>query len=89
MSRSPAGPQPSGETAVLIGIPPDIEQVRKADAAQALTWRYELRAALALLMADTSWQVTGFARSGWYLLERRAVTDNDLLGDVAGKGSTR
>ena len=64
-------PPASGEQAVLIEIPPDIEQVRKADAAQALSWRYELRAALALLMADKSWHVTGFARSGWYLLERR------------------
>lgn len=61
----------SGAQASVIGIPPDIERVRKSDAAQALAWRYQLRAALALMMADKSWHVTGFARSGWYLLERR------------------
>ncbi len=67
-----AGRQPSsGERAVVIGIPPDIERLRQADPAQALAWRYELRAALALMMADNSWQVTGFARAGWYLLEGR------------------
>ena len=45
--------------------------VRRADPALALSWRYALRSTLALLMADSSWKVTGFARSGWYLLERR------------------
>jgi predicted GNAT superfamily acetyltransferase len=77
LSVGPAGepvtgrPPPSGERTVLIEIPPDIERVRKVDAAQALAWRYELRAALALMIPDKSWHVTGFARSGWYLLERR------------------
>ena len=66
----PGQPPPSGETAILVGIPPDIEGMRRTDPALALSWRYELRTALAPLMADTSWQVTGFARSGWYLLER-------------------
>lgn len=62
---------PSGDGPVLIGIPPDIEQVRRDEAERALAWRYELRAALAPLMMEKSWQVSGFARSGWYLLERR------------------
>jgi len=72
----PGRPPPSGETTILLGIPPDIEAMRRTDPERALAWRYELRAALAFLMADTSWQVTGFARSGWYLLERRAPADS-------------
>jgi predicted GNAT superfamily acetyltransferase len=77
LAPGPAGepvsdaPASSGGRFALIGIPPDIERVRMVDAALALTWRYQLRAALALMMADKSWLVTGFARSGWYLLERR------------------
>ncbi len=61
----------AGDAAVLVGIPADIEAVRRSDPAVALAWRYHLRATLSSLMADKSWQVTGFARSGWYLLERR------------------
>ena len=60
----------AGEDTILIGIPADIESLRRTDPATALAWRQQLRAALAELVADTSWQVTGFARSGWYLLER-------------------
>ena len=55
---------------VLVGIPRDIESLRRTDPELALTWRYRLRATLALLMADSSWRVTGFARGGWYLLSR-------------------
>jgi len=58
------------QDSVLLGIPADIEALRRSDPSSALAWRYELRAALALLMADRSWHVTGFARSGWYLLRR-------------------
>jgi len=65
------GPAPTGETMILLGIPTDIEQVRREQPELALAWRYELRAALSLLMADSAWQVTGFAKSGWYLLQRR------------------
>ena len=60
-----------GRGPVLVGIPADIEAVRRSDPASALAWRYQLRATLSSLMADKSWQVTGFARSGWYLLECR------------------
>lgn len=61
----------AGERVVLIGIPSDIERVRSTGDGQALAWRYELRAALGPLIADKSWAVNGFARSGWFLLERR------------------
>ena len=64
-------PPNAAETTILIGIPPDIEDLRCTDPKLALAWRYELRAKLALLLADRTWQVTGFARSGWYRLERR------------------
>ena len=60
-----------GDRAVLVGIPTDIEAVRRTDPATALAWRVQLRAALSSLIAGTAWQITGFARSGWYLLERR------------------
>ncbi|MET0862704.1 MAG: GNAT family N-acetyltransferase [Nakamurella sp.] len=66
-----AGPPPAGAQRVLLGIPTDIEQLRRTDPATALAWRYELRAALSSLLPDPSWQVTGFAKRGWYLLERR------------------
>jgi len=56
---------------VLVGIPADIEAMRRTDPGSALAWRTQLRTALTSLMAGTAWQVTGFARSGWYLLERR------------------
>ncbi len=58
----------------LIGIPCDIECLRRTDPQLALTWRYRLRATLALLMADRSWRVTGFGRDGWYLLSRDPAT---------------
>ncbi|MET0965544.1 MAG: GNAT family N-acetyltransferase [Nakamurella sp.] len=63
--------RPTGETTIMLGIPTDIEHLRRIDPALALAWRYELRAALSSLMADCSWTVTGFAKSGWYLLQRR------------------
>jgi len=64
-------PAPGDADRLLIGIPEDIESMRRYAPDRALTWRYQLRSTLALLMADRSWQVTGFARTGWYLAERR------------------
>ena len=57
-------------TLAVVGIPRDIEQIRRTDPALALSWRYALRSTLALVMADSSWKVIGFARAGWYLLQR-------------------
>jgi predicted GNAT superfamily acetyltransferase len=66
------GPSPGPvDDAVLVGIPADIEAVRRSDPAAALAWRYQLRATLTTLMAGKAWQVTGFARPGWYIMERR------------------
>jgi predicted GNAT superfamily acetyltransferase len=64
-------PPAAGDVAVLVGIPPDVEKMRLTDPGTALDWRRQLRAALTSLMDEQAWQVTGFARSGWYLLERR------------------
>ena len=57
-------------TLAAIGIPTDIEQIRRTDPALALSWRYALRSTLARVMADSSWKVICFARAGWYLLQR-------------------
>jgi predicted GNAT superfamily acetyltransferase len=66
----------------VIGIPRDIERIRRTDPSLALSWRYALRSTLALVMADSSWKVTGFARAGWYLL-RRATSG---AADGGGRG---
>lgn len=66
----PAGPDTAS---ALIEIPPDIEALRHADPRLALLWRYALRSVLEPLLADKSWQVVGFSRSGWYLVERTSV----------------
>ena len=75
LSVDPAGEPVVGETpasapVLLIGIPADIEAVRRTDPALALRWRLQLRAVLVPMLADERWRVTGFAKSGWYVLER-------------------
>ncbi|HYN74156.1 MAG TPA: hypothetical protein VES60_16790 [Nakamurella sp.] len=65
-----AGPE---VTLAVIGVPRDIEQIRRSDPALALSWRYALRSTLALVMADSSWKVIVFARAGWYLLQRESA----------------
>lgn len=67
---APGGAEPAGSDVRLIGIPADIEAIRRADPALALRWRRRLRGVLAPLMADENWRVTGFAKSGWYVVER-------------------
>jgi predicted GNAT superfamily acetyltransferase len=70
-----AGARPPGGAGVrLVGIPADIEAIRRTDPALALRWRHRLRAVLAPLMADQEWRVTGFAKSGWYVLQRGECT---------------
>jgi predicted GNAT superfamily acetyltransferase len=56
---------------VLIGLPADIEAVRRSDQDRALRWRLELRDVLGSLLVDDGWRVTGFAKSGWYVLDRK------------------
>ena len=79
LSAGPAGEPVRGRmagpevTLAVIGVPRDIEQIRRSDPALALSWRYALRSTLALVMADSSWKVIGFARAGWYLLQREST----------------
>jgi predicted GNAT superfamily acetyltransferase len=54
---------------VLVAIPDDIEQVRRSDKAVARAWRQGVREVLGGLMRDGA-VITGFARSGWYVVER-------------------
>ena len=94
LSAGPAGEPVRGPrldptvTNAVIGIPADIEQLRRTDPPLALSWRSALRATLAPVMADSALTVTGFARSGWYLVERRgagrAMIGGDRLVRVTG-----
>lgn len=62
----PAGGARTGQ--VVCAIPADIELMRRADPGLALAWRHAVRAALGGAM-HAGHRITGFARSGWYLLE--------------------
>jgi predicted GNAT superfamily acetyltransferase len=65
------GPEPGpldGATS-LVAVPPDIAALRAADPALAQKWRLAVREALSALVADGA-QVTGFDRSGWYVVRR-------------------
>jgi predicted GNAT superfamily acetyltransferase len=67
---STTGGSAAGPRVLLIGIPADIEAIRRSDGALALRWRQRLRAVLAPLMGEGNWRVTGFAKTGWYVVER-------------------
>lgn len=54
---------------VLVGVPPEVERLRRSDASAARAWRYALRTVLGGLLADGA-RVTGFVRSGWYVVSR-------------------
>lgn len=54
---------------LLVRVPPDIEALRRRDPRAARDWRHALREVLAGLLAERC-AVTGFARDGWYLVER-------------------
>jgi len=61
-------PPPGGTPPrVLVGVPADIEAVRLADPPLAAAWRAALRDALSPLLEGGA-RVTGFARSGWYVV---------------------
>ncbi len=64
-----SGPIGAAERA-MVGVPPDIETIRRKDPALALRWRLALRRVLAPMLTESSWQADGFARSGWYVLRR-------------------
>ncbi|MFD4637721.1 GNAT family N-acetyltransferase [Lentzea sp. NPDC058436] len=58
----------SGGT-VLVAVPPDIETLRATNPAAANEWRYAVREVLGDLLAGGA-RITGFDRSGWYVVER-------------------
>ena len=60
---SEAGPQTA-----LVQVPPDIEALRGQDPALASAWRSAVRQTLGGAMR-AGWQVSGFGRDGWYVLE--------------------
>lgn len=55
----------------IVQVPADIEALRRSDPGTALEWRLAVRDVLGGLIADGA-RVTGFSRSGWYVLERAA-----------------
>jgi predicted GNAT superfamily acetyltransferase len=54
---------------VLIAIPDDIERLRTVDPSRAMAWRLSIRDVLGGLI-DEGAAITGFVRSGWYVVER-------------------
>jgi predicted GNAT superfamily acetyltransferase len=75
LSADPKGGPVVGSSAgplVLVGVPRDIESLRRSDAETARAWRFALRGVLGGLL-DAGARVTGFVRSGWYVVENRAA----------------
>ena len=65
----PALDRPQGATGHrLIGIPDDIERLRRRDPQAALAWRMALRRVLRPVVDSDRLAVEGFLRSGWYLV---------------------
>jgi predicted GNAT superfamily acetyltransferase len=62
----------SGDAPVaLVAVPRDVEALRAADPGAARAWRRAVRDVLGGLLAERA-RVTGFARDGWYVVERTA-----------------
>ncbi|WP_285709599.1 GNAT family N-acetyltransferase [Microtetraspora sp. NBRC 16547] len=58
-----------GAPSLRCATPPDVERLREDDPGAARHWRAALGAALGGALAD-GYLITGFTRSGWYLLAR-------------------
>jgi len=67
----PLSHDPAGAARLAVGTPADIATLRATDPALALSWRQAQRSALGGALA-AGYRVTGFARSGHYLLEVRS-----------------
>jgi predicted GNAT superfamily acetyltransferase len=65
---APLRADPAGGVSLACAIPADIEQLRRDDPGLSLAWRRAVRDVLGGAMAE-GYRITGFARSGWYLLE--------------------
>ncbi|WP_405060636.1 GNAT family N-acetyltransferase [Kribbella sp. NBC_01505] len=57
---------------VLVAVPADVEALRATDFAAAQEWRLAVREVLGGLLADGA-RVTGFDRTGWYVVEREGL----------------
>jgi predicted GNAT superfamily acetyltransferase len=55
---------------LLVAVPRDIESLRTTDPVAARTWRTAVRAVLGTLLDEGAY-VTGYDRSGWYLVSRK------------------
>ncbi|WP_271217801.1 GNAT family N-acetyltransferase [Streptosporangium carneum] len=58
-----------GAPSLRCATPPDVERLREDDPGAARHWRAALGGALGGALAD-GYRITGFTRSGWYLLAR-------------------
>lgn len=65
------GPMPGRLDAdtVLVGVPADIEALRRSDPTVAARWRLEVCEALSGLVRDGA-RIAGFDRAGWYVVRR-------------------
>ncbi|ACU73119.1 conserved hypothetical protein [Catenulispora acidiphila DSM 44928] len=61
---------------VLCATPAAIQTLREEAPEQARRWRFAVRDALTGAIAD-GYRITGFTRSGWYVLDRREPDRND------------
>ena len=62
----------SGPRVLLVGVPADIEAMRRSDPAGAAAWRTALRDVLSPLLGGGA-RVTGFDRDGWYVVSREGT----------------
>jgi predicted GNAT superfamily acetyltransferase len=62
-----AGGQARRVPRLLVAVPPDIEAIRLSEPGRAAAWRAALRDVLSPLIAGGA-RVTGFDRSGWYVV---------------------
>jgi predicted GNAT superfamily acetyltransferase len=63
---------PTDAELLLVRVPPDVEELRARDPAAARRWRHAVRDTLGGLMGAGA-AVTGFARTGCYVLRRSAA----------------
>lgn len=58
-------------TTLLIGLPRDIESMRRDAPALAAEWRLAVRESLAPVIHSSLWTVTGFTKEGTYIVEKK------------------
>jgi predicted GNAT superfamily acetyltransferase len=61
---------------LLVAVPADIEALRRSDPGSGKDWRIAVREVLGALIADGA-SVTGFDRTGWYVLRRHDPASED------------